>query len=126
MSTPELQLHFLMQLLQATKTSQGNPQALHSLLQKNLDKLDDSLIEVLKNWTDEFIPPLEQALITASTISDFALLLQQCPFGERETNIEIAVTACQQALKVFRPGIIPQRRAAIQTLQNSGQKPSST
>ncbi len=111
-------INFLIQVLKETENSQGKPQALYPLLRENLDKLDDTLVQILKDWTNQilFLVPSDQALMSASTLGNFGLLLQQCPFGDRAINLEIAMTACQQALKVFTPGIIPQRRAAIQSI----------
>ena len=111
-------INFLIQVLKETENSQGKPQALYPLLRENLDKLDDTLVQILKDWTNQilFSVPSDQALMSASTLGNFGLLLQQCPFGDRAINLEIAMTACQQALKVFTPGIIPQRRAAIQSI----------
>lgn len=111
-------VNFLIQVLKETENSQGKPQALYPLLRGNLDKLDETLVQILKDWTNQilFSVPSDEALMLASTLGNFGLLLQQCPFGDRAINLEIAMTACQQALKVFTPGIIPQRRAAIQSI----------
>ncbi|MEQ9357049.1 hypothetical protein [Coleofasciculus chthonoplastes] len=46
-ATPGVQLRFLMQVLQATSDSRGNPQVVYPLLQKNLHLLDDNFARIL-------------------------------------------------------------------------------
>lgn len=91
---PELQLNFLLQVLQATAENYSNSQVVYSLLQANLDKLDDNFATVLQKWTTATLHEVEaeEAEHIATIILLFGNLIQEFPLGNQAINIEIAIT----------------------------------
>jgi len=85
---------FLAKVLKATQDSQGDPQVLYSILQANLDNLNNKLAQELRNWAKNTLPKLarSQAKRFASNIANFSNLIRQFPLGNKDCNIEIAIT----------------------------------
>jgi CHAT domain-containing protein len=116
MVTHDKYFDFLMSVLSETMNSQGNPKVVYSLLQENLDKLDDNFAQWLQNWA---IPTLteiaqNQALRIAKDIATFSTLLQNFQLGNVATNIEIAIVGHKAAVFVFTRDAFPKDWAAIQ------------
>jgi CHAT domain-containing protein/tetratricopeptide (TPR) repeat protein len=93
-------LHLLLQLLQVTAESNGDPQVVYPLLQANIDQLDDNFIQLFQAWATETLTQsgTEQALFIAMTILDFSWLMQKFPLGRRALNIDIAMTGYRLVL----------------------------
>ncbi|MDJ0712869.1 MAG: CHAT domain-containing protein [Prochloraceae cyanobacterium] len=91
--TSDAQLNFLLQVLQATAESKSNPKIVYSLLQKNLDKLDETFIEIFCRWAITTLLALESEKVynVARVIFEFSRLIEQFPFGNRSINLEIAI-----------------------------------
>ncbi|EDX75811.1 hypothetical protein MC7420_6466 [Coleofasciculus chthonoplastes PCC 7420] len=102
-ATPEAQLRFLMQVLQATSYSDGNPQVIYPLLQENLHLLDDNFAQILYDWGTAKLAEVEAepAQAIAATIGNFSNLIQQFPLGSQATNLEIAITGYEVILTIF-------------------------
>ncbi|MEQ8998630.1 MAG: CHAT domain-containing tetratricopeptide repeat protein [Coleofasciculus sp. B1-GNL1-01] len=102
-ATPEAQLRFLLEVLQATSDSRGNPQVVYPLLQQNLHLLDDNFARILYNWATAKLAEVKpaQARSIAVDIVGFSNLIQDFPLGSQATNLEIAITGCQVALTLF-------------------------
>src|SRR6476469_646860 len=49
-ATPEEYFSFLMEVLQATSDSDGNPQVVYPILKQNFDKLDLNFAQILQSW----------------------------------------------------------------------------
>ena len=102
-NTSDAQLNFLMQVLQATAESGGDAQKVNPLLSANIDKLDDRLAEQLQalatNKLAEAKP--DEAEYIAADIGNFSNLIQEFPLGKKASNMEIAITGYEIALKVF-------------------------
>ncbi|MEG3843857.1 CHAT domain-containing protein [Microcoleus sp. herbarium14] len=114
---PESQLSFLKQVLRATLESNGDPQAVYSLLQANLELLDDNFATtVLRSWATATLPELEPkpALRTAEVIGEFSKLIRQFPLGNPAINVEIAITGCEVAATVFTRESFPKKWARLQ------------
>jgi tetratricopeptide (TPR) repeat protein len=90
---------FLMQLLQATTDSNGNTRDVYPLLEANLDKLDDNFVQVFRTWATATLSQEEpkDALDTATVIVYFSLGMIDFHLGNREINLEIAITGLEVA-----------------------------
>ncbi len=102
-ATDEEYFNFLMELLQATDKSQGNPSVVYPLLQKNLDKLNLRFAKTLQAWASQKLSILasrdlsksdeRKALNTAADIGSLAKLISDFPLGSRSHNLEIVIAA---------------------------------
>jgi hypothetical protein len=52
-ASPSTYVNFLMELLQATSDSQGDPNVIYPMLRDNLNLVNDNLALVLRNWARE-------------------------------------------------------------------------
>ncbi|HBL61698.1 MAG TPA: hypothetical protein DDZ80_25750 [Cyanobacteria bacterium UBA8803] len=97
------QFQFFSQVLLATAESNGNPQVVYSLLQANLDLLDDNFAPVFRELATITLSKVEQdkAHSTASHILNFSNLIQQFSLGRRAINLEIAIAGYEAISKVF-------------------------
>ncbi|MEQ8957923.1 MAG: tetratricopeptide repeat protein, partial [Coleofasciculus sp. C2-GNP5-27] len=102
-ATPEAQLDFLLEVLQATLDSDGNPQVVYPLLQENLHLLDDNFARILSDRGTATLAEVEaeQAQAIALIIGEFSNLIQQFPLGIQAINLEIAITGYEVALTLF-------------------------
>ncbi|PSB00594.1 CHAT domain-containing protein [Merismopedia glauca] len=107
---------FLIQLLQIIAESQSNTQAIYSFLEKNLDKIDDTLGNILETWGLAMLESNsdEEAAFIASVIGEFSNLIQQFPSGDRATNIDLAIRGYQIILTFRTYEKVPLTWAAIQ------------
>jgi CHAT domain-containing protein len=118
LSEEELQGYskFLMEALEATEESGGDAQVVYPLLQKNIEKLDGVLAEILKrlgtNVLGEAQPDVAEGL--AGVIFSFGNRLQQFPLGSKAHNIEIAITSYEIALTIFTQSAFPEKWAMTQ------------
>jgi CHAT domain-containing protein len=116
LSNPESQLDFLLQVLQATSDSDGEPQGVYPLLEKNLEQLDANFPQVLQAWATHRLSEVEPDIASsiAGFIFDFSKLIQQFPLGSRANNLEIAIAAYKVALTVFTRSRFPEDWAVTQ------------
>jgi len=111
------QLQFLMQVLQATKDSNGDPNAVYPLLQDNLNLLNDNFALVLQDWGAQTLENSNTQDLGASivrVIGSFSNLICQFPLGSKASNLEIAIAGIQITLTVFTREDYPQEWAASQ------------
>ena len=96
-------VNFLMDALQATADSNGDPKIIYPLLQANLDKLDNNLAHILGHWATATFSEEETdtAEYIAHTIGDFSNCLSEFPLGNKAHNMEIAIASYKAMLKVF-------------------------
>ncbi|MDY6940405.1 MAG: CHAT domain-containing tetratricopeptide repeat protein [Cyanobacteriota bacterium] len=115
-ATPQEYLQFLMQVLQATADSGGNPETVYPLLQGNLDKLDDGLTQILQAWATQTLSEVEprQAQSIAAVLGEFGNLLQQFPLGNKASNMEMAIASYENALEVLTREAFPENWATTQ------------
>ncbi|MEG3973156.1 tetratricopeptide repeat protein, partial [Microcoleus sp. herbarium8] len=111
-----VELDFLLRLLQIILDSNGDPQIVYPILGENLDKIDDSLAELLRSWAATILPSveLEQAQGIAATITTLSNLLSEFPLGDRASNLEIAITGYKIALGIFTRDNFPEQWAMSQ------------
>ncbi|NES17926.1 MAG: CHAT domain-containing protein [Symploca sp. SIO3E6] len=113
---PNSQLDFLLQVLRTTHYSNNNPKVVYSLLQDNLDLLNDNCASVLHNWATTTLPSIvpEQAQNLAADIVNFSILIRKLPLGNQASNMEIAIAGYEVAAMVFTKEAFPQEWASVQ------------
>ena len=114
MATPQEYFSFLMEVLQATIESDGNPQIVYPILQQKISRLDLNFAETLQNWTTSIFTNItsEDVGFIAGVIGQLGNLIQQFPLGERAWNLEIGIAAYEQALTFLTLETLPQQWAA--------------
>ncbi|MGB3650758.1 MAG: tetratricopeptide repeat protein [Rivularia sp. (in: cyanobacteria)] len=112
----ENQGDLLIQALLVTEETEGNPEAVYPLLQKNIELLDNKFAEVLTNWAMDAISEsnTEQAEDIAATIGIFSSLIQEFNEGKRVDNLEIAIAGYEVVTSVFTSSNYPEQWAATQ------------
>jgi hypothetical protein len=107
---------FLMEVLQATADSSGNPQVVYPLLEKNTDKLDGVLAEILRRWGTNILREgtADEAEYLAAVIVEFSNLVAQFPLGSKANKMEIAIIGYEVALTVRTREALPVEWAATQ------------
>lgn len=107
--TLKLQLAFFVQVYQVTEQSQSNPEAVYSLLKENLKLVNGFFVAVWKDWVMAMIPDLksERAHGVAAVISNFSVLINDFPLGNRAINLEIAIAGYEVAAIVFTRSAYP-------------------
>ncbi|MFN7526683.1 MAG: CHAT domain-containing protein [Dolichospermum sp.] len=109
-------LQFLLEVLQATAESEGNPQVVYRLLAANTDKLNLTFVKLLRllatNTLEEAEPDAKQFF--AVVIGEFSDLIQQFPLGNKADNMEIAITGYEIAFTVFTRETSPELWGTLQ------------
>ncbi|NEO14058.1 CHAT domain-containing tetratricopeptide repeat protein [Moorena sp. SIO3E8] len=115
-NTSDAQLDFLLQVLQATRDSEGDAQVLYPLLAANTDKLDDRLAELLRAWATIKLAEVEadEAEYLALVILLFSNLIQQFTLDNKASNIDIMITGYEVALTVLTREAFPENWAMTQ------------
>ncbi|MFM5981062.1 MAG: hypothetical protein ACKO9I_10940, partial [Sphaerospermopsis kisseleviana] len=112
----ETYLQFLLEVLQATAESEGNPQVVYPLLAANTDKLNLTFANLLQAWATTTIAEAkpETAQFLAAVIVELGNLIQQFPLGNKANNMEIAITGYEIAFTVFTRQTFPEYWAMTQ------------
>jgi CHAT domain-containing protein len=109
-------LQFLLEVLQATAESKGNPQVVYPLLAANTDKLNLNFVKLLQVWAtkklEEAEPDAKQFF--AAVIGNFSNLIREFPLGNQADNIEIAITGYEIALTIFTRYTYQEQWATLQ------------
>jgi CHAT domain-containing protein/tetratricopeptide (TPR) repeat protein len=115
-ATPEEYLSFLMEVLQATSDSGGDPQAVYRILQQNFDKLDLKFAQGLQVWATSNFTEItsEDAASLAGVIVIFSNLINQFPLGRRAWNLEIGIACYSAASEVYTRKDYPEHWATVQ------------
>lgn len=115
-STPPELPYLLLRLLQITKDSGGNPQAVYPILQSNLSQVESSWSNSLRNWATFTLSTVDAdtAKGIAKDLSHLGTLFVRCPFGSPELNLEIAIAGYETAITVLNHSTEPTVWAAIQ------------
>jgi len=119
-ATPEEYLSFLMEVLQATSDSGGDPQVVYHILQQNFDKLDLNFARILQARARSKFTEItsEEAAFIAADIVNFGNLIDQFPLGRRAWNLEIGIACYRAASEVYTREDYPEQWAM--TLNNLG------
>ena len=108
-TTSEEYFNLLIELLQATLNSKGNPEVVYPLLAANQDKLNLTFAEVLSNWARVALTQQEvtAAAGIAGVIGNFSNLITEFPLGKRRDNLEIAIVGYEIVSTVFTQAAFP-------------------
>ena len=81
-------LQFLLEVLQATADSQGNPQVVYPLLKANTDKLNLTFAQLLQVWATNTLEEAEPDAteFIAGVIGEFSNLIKQFPLGNNSNS----------------------------------------
>lgn len=99
----ETTLGFLLQLLQATLKSNGNPEVVWQLLAEKPGKVTFHFVQVLRSWGTlvlSVLPPQEAAII-GSILVEFGGFIYGYKDGDETMKIEVAIAAAETVLPVF-------------------------
>ncbi|NES21238.1 MAG: tetratricopeptide repeat protein, partial [Symploca sp. SIO3E6] len=115
-ATPQEDLEFLLEVLQAIADSNGNPQVVYPLLQANLDKLDDGLTQIVQVWAKQTLAEAEPQQAQSITVDlvTFGNRMQQFPLGSKASNLETAIACYQNALQIYTREAFPEDWAMTQ------------
>ncbi|MGB3511346.1 MAG: tetratricopeptide repeat protein, partial [Microcoleaceae cyanobacterium] len=102
-ATPLEYLKFLIQILQATHESKGDPKIINPILQENVTKLDRGLAETLQSWANSTLKEVkpQEAHSIAADIVNLSNHIQEFSQGNKANNLEIAITGYKTALTVY-------------------------
>jgi tetratricopeptide (TPR) repeat protein len=107
---PQDYLDFLVSLLQIIADGNSDLGRVYSLLQENLNKLDETFINILRYWatsTWSGVQP-EEALIIAAAIVNFSNLIRSFPYGDIAINLEIAIAGCEVVAPILTREAFPE------------------
>ncbi|MDE5123122.1 MAG: tetratricopeptide repeat protein, partial [Trichodesmium sp. St19_bin1] len=93
-------LKFLWEVLRTTSESKGDSKVVYSLLQQNLDKLDNNFADILRTVKFSGVEVDVAEYITIS-IGNFSNYIKEFPLGSKANNIEISIAGYEVMLKVF-------------------------
>ncbi|MEG4089508.1 CHAT domain-containing protein [Microcoleus sp. Pol12B4] len=115
-ATSEEYFSFLMEVLQATSDSGGDPQVVYPILQQKFDKLDLNFARILQAWATSTFTEVtsEEAAAIAAAIVSFGNLINQFPLGRRAGNLEIGIACCSAASEVYTRENYPEHWATVQ------------
>ncbi|MEA5581842.1 CHAT domain-containing protein [Nodularia harveyana UHCC-0300] len=106
---------FLSEVLQAVANNSDDLETIYPLLEKNIDKLDGMLAEILLSLgTSIKKMELDIAKSHASCIVEYSNLMQKFPLGDKASNIEIAIAGYEAALQVHTREASPEGWATAQ------------
>ncbi|MBD2514708.1 tetratricopeptide repeat protein [Nostoc sp. FACHB-973] len=96
-------LDLLHLILKTVAQSNDNLQIVYSVLQANLDKLDEFLAHIMQAWALSTLPQAEPEVAwgIAEVIVSFCILLRQFPLGDKASHLEIIITGHEIASNVF-------------------------
>lgn len=108
-------LPFLLEALQITFNSQGDPQKVYPLIVENLDLLEPHFIYILRKWAKQTFPRncQNRAGIIASVLVNFGQIFWALPDGDPDINLEIALACCELALEVYNLDEFPYQWAIV-------------
>ncbi len=114
----EAYVAFLLEILQTIADHETEPQKVYPRLKANLDKLDDTFVEVLRRWAAITLPQVEpvQALIIAAALVNFGNSLRSFPHGNKAINLEIAIAACEATAPILTRAAFPEHWATAQNM----------
>ena len=115
-TTVNSQIDLLIQLLLTTEESEGDPEAVYPLLEKNVKFLDKDFIQVLQDWSSKTVSEVEpeEAEDIGILISALSSLLQDWTLGKRNSNLGIAIAGYEVGIKLLNPETFPEEWAATQ------------
>ncbi|MEM6904159.1 MAG: hypothetical protein AAF556_13055, partial [Pseudomonadota bacterium] len=105
---------FFIEILQCLEENQFTADPVYQFLAANQAKINTDLLNALPEVASALFTnfPEEQHSYLGAVIGTFANLIQQFPLGQRMINMELAIAAYQQALKVMTREAMPVEWAA--------------
>ncbi len=115
-ATEKEYLDFLEQVLKVTADSRGKAQLVYPLLEKNTDKFDGVLAEILRRWGTNRLreAQADEVKYLAADVVKFSTQIAQFPLGNKASNMEIAITGYEVVLSVITREAFPQDWAGTQ------------
>ena len=115
---PQDYLELLVLVLQIIADDNSDLQKVYSLLQENLNKLDDTFIKILRYWATTTLTEVQpqEALIIAVAIVNFGNLIRSFPYGSIATNLEIAISCCKVVAPILTREALPEFWATTQNI----------
>ena len=102
-------IDFLINVLDLVSKYSGNDSIVYRCLTENIDKLDDNLVEVIKNWgTIHLSQEADKAYSIARNIGNFSAIVEQFPHSKKDCNVEIAIAGYKLIARVFTRKNFPQ------------------
>lgn len=94
---------FLDKILQVTEKGLEQGHIVYLLLEKNLEKLNDNLVEVLRDWATSSLPRIAPSEVEkkAKALSVFSYFIREFNQGNKDSNLEIGIAGYQSALQVY-------------------------
>lgn len=113
--TGDEESEFLRQALQAV-TQDPRPQAVHSLLQQNIEYLDETFGKQLQTRAAEAFATADRADLPdlAAAVVNLCNRIQELKTGDRDAQLKIAIQGYQTALTVYTQTEFPQQWAMTQ------------
>jgi CHAT domain-containing protein len=106
---------FLLETLQWLEKSKGNPQQIYSIWEQQQAQLNSALLSTLPQVVAQlYEQKAEQETNIADQLVTFGSLIVQFPLGTRWLNIELGISAYNQALQVYTRDAFPQQWITIQ------------
>jgi CHAT domain-containing protein len=107
--------HFLLKALEILENSQDGSDQIDLLLRENQDKLNDQLLEIFPIVAEQFLNQENgRQIYKAFVLVNFSNLIRQFPLGIKWINQELAIIACQLALRFFTQVSFPEQWAGTQ------------
>ena len=97
------QIKFILELLSLIFDHDANPQYIYPYLRKNLNLLNEKLIDILQNHVFPMVKnvSLEQVNWMAYSLGNLGTLLINFDYGDKPTNIEIAIVSLQNSTSIY-------------------------
>ena len=113
-ATPEAE--FLRTVLTQIDQTWGDVEPVYNLFQKNLDKLNETLLDELSAVFSELVAGQseENQWQTAAIFIIFGVRISEFPLGDRALNLELSIAAYKAALQVYTRDAFPQEWAKTQ------------
>lgn len=108
-------LDVLIEITKSNNDKNFEKELVYPLLIAKLDKLDESLGDVLcRLWTDELSKLQEQRHDFVAGILNFSNLIQEFPLGNKAANVEIAIAGYEVIANVFTRDVSAKEWATVQ------------
>ncbi|MGK7954626.1 MAG: CHAT domain-containing protein [Crocosphaera sp.] len=115
---PEDYLTFLIEILEAEFQSNSDYKIIYSVLQDNIDKLDETFARLIQQWLKYIFTDLksEEQYLISGLIENLCIDIAQFPLGNIANNLEIAITGLTTLLRFYSFERFSEQWARLQTL----------
>lgn len=97
------EINFINELCDLVFNYDANPQYIYPYLQKNLNLLNEELIDILRNTVLPRLRTvsLEETQSWAYSLGNLGTILVNFPYGDKPTNVEIAIISLQISASIY-------------------------